>query len=357
MKCGIYSTGYYVPENVITDEMVQPLLDTITEGPGVGITRGMLGVKESRFASEGETATDMGYKAALDAIKNAGIDKSEIDLIVYNSSTPDHVGSPDGYLMQDMLGIYNAASLTLTGGCSGFMSACQVGARFIECGTYKTVLVICSEVVSKAGNIKPDGKGIEISGAVNAGDAAAAVILKPLKTDEGGILSGDLGGDGRGYEVLMIPAGGMRMPATVENVKQGLNFARMDDKNFKYSDGDETSVSATVAFATKSFTKGLDAVLSKASLKKEDITWLIPHQPNKNIIDILVERYSIPNSKVLMTIDKYACPWSAATPLTLAVNNEEGRFKKGDIIAMVAFGGGFSYGALCFSWNDKEDFI
>jgi|GEM_PF-3182503 len=355
-EVGIYSTGYYVPKNVITDEMIQPRLDLIKEGPAVGVKREMLGVKESRFVSKDETATDMAYEATLNAIENAKIDKSEIDLIIYNSSTPDHLGSPDGYLLQHKLEIYDAAAITIVSGCSGFMSAITTGLKYVSDGTYKTVLVVCSEAVSKICNIESDATGIEKSGALNAGDAAAAVILRRLKKGKKGIISTDLGGDGRGYEVLMVPAGGLRMPATVENVKAGLTYARMDDNNFAYGDKAEHSVSATVQFAAESFTKGVTNVLNRAKLTVNDIDWLIPHQPNLGLITTLAKRYGIPLEKMLISIDKYACPWSATTPLTLAIENEKNSFKSNDVIVMVAFGGGFGYGAVCFRWNNKNEF-
>ncbi len=357
MDVGILSTGYYVPENIITNEMVQARLELLSDGPAKGMTRAMLGIKNSRFVGAEETATDIGVKAAQNAIKNAYINKEEIDLIVYHSSTPDHLGSPDGYLVQHMLGIYGAAALTLTSGCSGFIAAIQTGQKFIADGTYRTVLVICAEVVSKACQINEKAEGIEKTGAINVGDAAAAVIIRALKPGQKGILSGDLGGDGRGYEVLMVPAGGMRLPATEENIKKGLTIARINDNNFKYDSNDSSSTSPTVQFAANSFVAGINNVLKRAKLDKEDISWLIPHQPNYELIKIMAGRYGIESPKILMTIEQFACPWSAATPLTLAIENEKSRFKKGDIVVIVAFGGGFAYGAICLSWNDAADFV
>lgn len=357
MDVGIYSTGFYVPSNIISNDMWEESLEKVRQNLHMNLSKEDFGIKETRFSDPKETSTDMAYNAIKAALESGDISPKDVDLLIYNSSTPDHIGSPDGYFLQEKLGLENAATLTMVGGCSGFISALITGEKYVKDGTYKTVVIAVAESVSKICGIEVNGTGIERSGAINAGDGAAAVVIKPLRAGKKGIISADLGGDGKGYEVLMVPAGGMRMRITENLLKEGLNYAVMDETKYKYYGHENKVVSPTTMFAIDSFKKGIVNVLSQAQKNIQDINWLIPHQPNIQLIHSLLKRMSIPKEKLLTTIDKYACPWSAAVPITLAHYDQLNTFMPDDLVVMVSFGGGFGYGAILARWCDKKDFI
>lgn len=355
-EAGIYSTGYYVPENIITNEMIDSKLAG-TNSPAAQYKRSDLGIKESRFVSKGEVATDLAYKASLKAIENAGISKDEVEFIVYCSTTPDHVGSLDGYKLQDKLGIKGAASITMVGGCSGFVYALTVASKFVKDGTYDTVLVVSGEVVSVAGGMEVDGTGVERTGGINAGDGAGAVILKPLKEGRKGIEASSMGGDGSGYDVLIMPAGGMKLPTSHETVTKDLHVAHFNDKKFSMTDNKNDTISQLMAFSISAFTKALDELLDKTDQCLEDIDWFIPHQPSLPVLNMLFSRYGIDIEKVVLNIERFACPWSATVPISLAVGDEASLFTKNQKLILIAFGGGLAYAGLTLCWNNKDDFL
>jgi len=325
-SAGITGVGAYLPERVLTNDELQKMVDTNDEW-----IRTRSGIKERRITSPEQATSDLAVIAGERALADAGAAAEELGLIIVATSTPDTIFPSTACLVQDRLGAKNAAAFDLSAGCSGFVYALATGSQFITSGTYKKVLVIGAESLSRITNWE-DRKTC-----VLFGDGAGAVVLSPVPTGNG-ILSFTLRSDGSKGSTLIIPAGGSRRPATRETVDQKLHTIHMDGQEvFK--------------FAVRIMGKAALEVLAAAGLQSSDIDYFIPHQANIRIIESAAKRLSLSMDKVLVNLERYGNTSTASIPVALAEAVQSGRVKQGDHIVMVGFGAGLTWGAAVVKWG------
>ncbi len=301
--------GRYLPDQVVTNADLEKKMDTSDEW-----IRTRTGIEERRIAEDGIGTVYMAARAAEKAIQNAGIGPEEIDLIITATVTPDHSFPSVSCEIQHEIGAVNAAAMDVSAACAGFMYGIITGKQFVETGAYKHVLVIGAEKLSKVIDWN------DRNTAVLFGDGAGAAILGPV-SDGRGILSFELGADGRGGKHLYQD----------EHVK--MNGREV----FK--------------FAVRQMGESSINVIEKAGLKKEDIDFLMAHQANIRIMESARERLGLPPEKMSVTVNKFGNTSSASIPLTMVEEIENGNVKEDDVIVMVGFGGGLTWGAIAMKWG------
>ncbi|MCO7126681.1 ketoacyl-ACP synthase III [Sporolactobacillus shoreicorticis] len=310
MSAGILGMGKFVPERVVTNTDLEKVMDTSDEW-----IRTRTGIEERRIADDETDTSDMAFAAANQAIRNAGLTAFDIDLILVATVTPDHPFPTVACMLQDRLGARRIPAMDISAACSGFIYGMITAKQFIDNGTLRHVLVVGVEKLSKITNW--DDRGT----AVLFGDAAAAAVLGNVSEGKG-ILSFELGADGSGGSYLY----------------QDGKYLKMNGREvFK--------------FAVRQMGESAVHVVEKAGLKKEDIDYLIPHQANIRIMEASRERLGIPEEKMIKTIQKYGNTSASSIPLALIDALEEGKIKDGDVLVMVGFGGGLTWGALTLKWG------
>jgi 3-oxoacyl-[acyl-carrier-protein] synthase III len=322
---GILGTGSYLPEKVLTNADLEKMVDTNDEWI---VSR--TGIRERRIAALDEASSDLSVKAAEKALKKAGIRAEELDMIIVTTVTPDMNFPATACLVQDRLGAKKAATFDLSAACTGFIYGISTGAQFIATGVYKYVLVIGVECLSRIVD------WTDRNTCVLFGDGAGAAVLGPV--EEGyGFLSFELGGDGSGGNLLNLPAGGSRLPASEKTIQERLHYVHMSGREvFK--------------FAVRVMGNATEEALAKAGLSKEDIDFLVPHQANIRIIDSAVKRLGLTEDKVVVNLDRYGNMSSASIPVALDEAVERGQIKKGDTMVLCGFGGGLTWGATVLKW-------
>jgi 3-oxoacyl-[acyl-carrier-protein] synthase-3 len=324
-KAGILGTGSFVPENKLTNQDLEKMVDTSDEWI---VSR--TGIKERRIAPQSMTTSYMATEAAKKAIEDAGIEASEIDLIIVATIVPDMNFPSTACLVQANIKATKAAAFDIEVGCSGFIYGLSIAKQFVESGTYKTVLVIAADVLSKITNWE------DRNTCVLFGDGAGAAIVGPVK-DGYGILDNVIGADGTGGMHLYMPAGGSRMPASEDTVKNKLHTIHMNGQEvFK--------------FAVNVMNTATVEVLNRCGLKPEDVDLFIPHQANIRIIDAAMKKLKLSKEKVFINLDKYGNMSAASVIVALDEALKAGRIKNGDIILMVAFGAGLTWGSTVIKW-------
>ncbi|MBU1871226.1 MAG: ketoacyl-ACP synthase III [Candidatus Omnitrophica bacterium] len=323
-KVGIIGVGEYLPKNVLTNADLERKVDTSDEWI---ITR--TGIKTRRLVSKGQAASDLGINAAKKALKDAGLAAEELDLIIVATITPDMQFPSTACFVQQGLKAVNAVCFDVSAACAGFVYALVVAQQFIAVGTYKNALIIGSEVLSTITDWK------DRNTCVLFGDGAGAAVLVPVKS--GGILSTVLGSDGRLNELLQLPAGGSRNPATHKSVEERLHYIKMrGNELFK--------------LAVKIMAGAAQDALKLAGLECKDIDWVIPHQANIRILMSMAKKLDLPVEKIYLNIDKYGNMSSASTATALCEAVKSKSIKKGDIVLLDAFGGGLVWGACVIKW-------
>lgn len=322
---GILGTGAYLPERVMTNADLEKMVDTSDEWI---VSR--TGIRERRIAAPDEASSDLAVKAAEKALQHAGISADDIDLIIVATVTPDMSFPATACLVQDRLGASKAATFDLSAACTGFLYGVATAAQFITTGVYKYALVIGVECLSRILD------WTDRNTCVLFGDGAGAAVLGPV--GEGyGFLSYELGGDGSGGDLLKLPAGGSRLPASEETLRQRLHTVSMSGREvFK--------------FAVRVIGTSTEEALKKAGMSKEDIDFLIPHQANIRIIDSAIKRFGLTEDKVVINLDRYGNMSSASIPVALDEAVKQGRIKKGDTLVLCGFGGGLTWGAAVLKW-------
>lgn len=329
IRAGIVGVGTCIPENVVTNEDIQKFLDTSDEW-----IQTRTGIKERRVVAADVATSDLAYEASLKALDDAGVRAEELDLVIVATNTPDMLFPATACLVQDKLGAVNAGAFDLLAGCTGFIYAVAVGAQFIAAGTARTVLVTGSETLTKVLNWK------DRNTCVLFGDAAGAVILRRVPGDRG-ILSSTLGSDGSGGRFLNMPAGGSRIPATVESIDQDLHFLHMNGREvFK--------------FAVRAMEDGSREVLRRAGLTNDDVDYLIPHQANIRIIEHAAKKMKLPMERVAVNVERFGNTSTASIPLALEESLNDGKIKDGDNVVMVGFGAGLTWAGLLIKWYDYK---
>jgi 3-oxoacyl-[acyl-carrier-protein] synthase-3 len=324
ISAAITAVGAYVPEFVLTNAMLETMVDTNDEW----ITT-RTGIKERRILKkEGKGTSFLAIRAAKDLLQKSGVDPLTIDLVVVATATPDMKAASTASYTATQIGATNAFSFDMDSACSGFLFGMSTAARFIESGRYKKVLLIGADKMSSIVNYKDRATCIIF------GDGAGAALFEP--NDEGlGVQDEYLRTDGSGREFLQATYGGSSNAITHEVLDRGGHYAFQEGKTvFK-------NAVFNMADAT---TK----IMERNQLNKTDVQWLAAHQANKRIINATAERMEISPEKVMMNIEKYGNTTSATLPLLL--NDYETQLKKGDTVIFAAFGGGFSWGSIYLKW-------
>ncbi|MBP1930749.1 beta-ketoacyl-ACP synthase III [Ammoniphilus resinae] len=326
---GILGTGACVPNKVLTNFDLEKIVDTSDEWI---VSR--TGIRERRITTDEEATSDLAYQAAQKALEAAGITADQLDLIIVATVTPDTSFPSTANILQDRLGAKKAAAFDLAAACTGFLYGLATATQFIQNGLYRYVLVIGAECLSKVVNWS------DRNTCVLFGDGAGAAVLGQV--EEGyGFLSFDLGSDGSGGDLLKVPAGGSRLPATEHTIANDLHYVSM-------------AGSEVFKFAVRVMGNSAEAAIQKAGLSKEDIDLLVPHQANMRIIDAAVKRFGLSMDKVVVNLDRYGNMSSASIPIALDEAVRTGRVNKGDHLVLVGFGGGLTWGATVMKWAAKE---
>jgi 3-oxoacyl-[acyl-carrier-protein] synthase-3 len=322
---GFLGLGKYLPENRLTNKDMEKIVDTTDEW----ITT-RTGIKERRVAGDDEATSDMAVKAAKKALENAKLKSEDIDLVIVATITPDMFFPSTACIVQNRLCINHAPAFDVSVACSGFIYGIAIANQFIKSGGYKRVLLIAAEKMSSVTDWK------DRSTCVLMGDGAGAAVLGEV--DEGGILSVYLGADGSKGDLLKMPAGGSRLPASLTTIGERLHFLKMQGNElFKH--------------AVKIMAEAALKATEPLGLKADDINLIIPHQANVRILNAVAKRMGIdPEKKLYLNIQKYGNMSAASTAVALAEAVEEGRVKKGDILLLDAFGAGLSWGAIVIKW-------
>jgi len=324
-KVGILGLGKYLPDTILTNKDLERMVETSDEW----ITK-RTGIKERRIARDDEATSDMAYKAAQNALKNAKTRAEDIDLIIVSTITPDMFFPSTACVLQSRLNITNIPAFDINVACSGFIYGITLANQFIKSGMCKRVLTVAAEKMSSITD------WTDRSTCVLMGDGAGAAVLGEVA--DGGILATHLGADGSKGDLLKMPAGGSRIPASIQSVEKRLHFMKMNGNElFKY--------------AVKLMADAAKKVTEPLGLKGDDIDLVIPHQANVRILNAVAKRMGIdPEKKLYLNIEKYGNMSAASSAVALTEAVEEGRIKKGDIILLDAFGAGLTWGAILIKW-------
>lgn len=308
---GIIGIGRELPEKILTNFDLEKMVDTNDEW-----IRTRTGIEERRIADDNTDTSDIALAAAKKAIDDAGIHPEDIDMIMVATVTPDQSFPSVACMIQEKLGAKKAAAMDLSAACAGFMYGMVTAKQFIDTGVYKYILVVGVEKLSKITNWE------DRNTAVLFGDGAGAAVLG--KVSEGrGILSFELGADGSGGKHLYL-----------------------DEEDYIYMNGREV-----FKFAVRQMGESSENVLVKAGLSKEDVDFLIPHQANIRIMEASRQRLNLPEEKLSKTVNKYGNTSAASIPISLVEELEAGKIKEDDVLVMVGFGGGLTWGAIAMRWG------
>jgi 3-oxoacyl-[acyl-carrier-protein] synthase-3 len=290
-----------------------------------------VGIRERHLADKGVASSDLAVEAVKRLEQQHPFDLQSVDLIVVGTVTPDMMYPSTACLVQNKLGISDTWGFDVSAGCSGFLYALNTGAKFVESGQYKNVLVIGSDVNSSMTDFTDRAVCIIF------GDGAGAALLQPAEDGEPGIIDHVAQIEGMGGQFLYMPGGGSLNPASHETVDQKMHYIHQDGKNvFKY--------------AVKKMAEMTEKVLAKHGLTGHDVDCFIAHQANRRIITATAERLGMPLEKVIINIDRYGNTTAGTIPLAMQTALEEKRLKKGDLVLLAAVGAGFTSGATLLRW-------
>ena len=330
----ITGLGYYVPDNVVTNEDLSKLMDTNDEW-----IQERTGIKERRHVIRGEdTTTSMGVKAAKIAIERAKIDKDEIDFIIFATLSPDYYFPGPGVLVQRDLGLKTVGALDIRNQCSGFVYALSIADQYIKTGMYKNILIIGSELHSHGLDMTTRGRGVSVI----FGDGAGAAIISRETDLTKGILSTHLHSEGQHAEELALIAPGMGKRWVTDIIHEN---DPNDESYFPYMNGQFVFKNAVVRF-TEVINEGLKA----NQLEVADINMLIPHQANLRIAQFIQQKFRLTDDQVYNNIMKYGNTTAASIPIALTEAWEQGKIKEGDLVVLAAFGSGFTWGSAIIRW-------
>lgn len=325
MNVGVLGLGIDVPDRILTNQYFEKLVETSDEWI---VTR--TGIRERRMAAEGDATSDLGARACAAAIRDAGMQPADIDMVVCCTFTPDYNCPSTACLIQKKTGAVNAGALDVNAACSGFIYGMSVAKAMIASGMIRTAVVAGAEVMTRFVDFS------DRNTCVLFGDGAGAVVLGRVEAPRG-ILSEVMGADGQGADLIKVAAGGSALPASVETVGNRQHAIRM-------------AGSEVYKFAVRIMGEAVDGALAKAGMSPDQIDLLIPHQANIRIIEAAAKRYKMDNGRVMVNLDKYGNTSSATVPLALFEAREQGRVSPGKVVALVAFGGGLTWAANIIRW-------
>ena len=290
------------------------------------------GIRERHVADKGVATSDLAVEAARDCLRKRGIDASEVELILVATVTPDMLFPATACLVQDKLGAQGAWGFDLSAACSGFIYALQVGAKFIESGAHRKVLVIGADVMSSIIDYTDRATCILF------GDGAGAALLEACEEDEVGLIDFVHEVDGAGGSALYMPGGGSLHPASVETVERRMHYVHQEG-------------GAVFKTAVRKMAELSEAVLKRNDVAGTEVDCFIPHQANRRIITATAERLGMPEDRVVINIGDYGNTTGATIPLAMGTALEQGRLKKGDLVLLASFGGGYTVGATLLRWE------
>ena len=327
--CTLAGTGSKVPDRILTNADLERMVETSDEWI---VTR--TGIRERRISEPGQAVTDLALPAAQAALEMAGVSALDVDKIIVATVTPDRILPSASCTLQERLGATHAAAFDLNAACSGFVYGVSVGAGLIAAGTADTVLVIGAETLSKIVDYE------DRATCVLFGDGAGAAVLRPCDPGHG-ILAARLRSDGSQGHVLEIPAGGSRLPASHETVNAHGHFIKMKGNElFKFS-----------VRAMETVTR---QAVEEAGITLDKVRFLVPHQANMRIIQAVADRLGVGDDRLVLNIDRFGNTSAASIPISLDELLRSGRVMPGDMIGLVAFGGGVTWGAIVLEWDPSR---
>ncbi|OOP57466.1 MAG: 3-oxoacyl-ACP synthase [Candidatus Brocadia carolinensis] len=324
-RASITGIGSYLPGKVLTNYDLEKMVDTSDDWI---IQR--TGIKERRIIENGQVTSDLATQAALRAMEDAGVSPQDLDMIITSTITPDHIFPSTSCFIQQKLGATRASAFDILAACAGFIYAMSIGQSFVNSGAMETVLVVGAECLSTITDYT------DRTTCVLFGDGAGAVVMQKSGTKHE-ILSTSLAADGSQADVLIMPGGGAKTPASIESVQQREHYIQFKGKEvFK--------------LAINNITNLILETVTKNDLTINDIDLIIPHQSNLRIIEATMEKLGLPMEKAFVNIDKYGNTSSASIPIAIDEARKEGRLSSGDLVMLVAFGGGLTWGSSLIRW-------
>jgi len=327
VRAKISSVGAYVPPRVLTNADLEKMVDTNDQW-----ILERTGIRERHMVENGKATSDMAVEAAKACLARRGVDPSEIDCIIVGTVTPDMLFPSTACLVQAKLGATKAWGFDLSAACSAFPYSLQVGAKFIESGAHKKVLVIGADTMSSIVDYT------DRSTCILFGDGAGCVLLEPCEEGEVGLIDFYHEVDGSGGAALNMPAGGSLKPPSHETVDAREHFIRQDGQT-------------VYKFAVRKMMEASEKVLTANNVQGTELAAFIPHQANKRIILATADRLGMPEDRVVINIDRYGNTTGGTIPLAMSTALEEGRLKKGDLVLLASVGAGFTVGATLLRWE------
>jgi 3-oxoacyl-[acyl-carrier-protein] synthase-3 len=324
-RATITGMGAWAPKRILSNADLERMVETNDEWI---VQRS--GIRERHIADEGEATSDLAVRAAQQALERANLVPEDIDFIVVGTTTPDHFFPTTANLVQHRLGCRRAGSVDVLAACAGSVYSLGIGAKFIETGKYRRVLCIGAETLSKITDFTDRGTCVLLA------DAAGAAVLEATEEDRG-IIDVDLYSDAQYADLLHMPAGGSRHPATRETVDARMHYARMKG-------------SEVFKVAVRMFTECTRTILERHGLTASDVDLFVPHQANLRIIEAAAKRVDLPMERVFVNVDRFGNTGAASVYVALDEAMEAGRLRRGDLVLVAAFGGGFAWGAALLRW-------
>lgn len=317
-----------MPQRVMTNDDLAKIVDTSDEW-----IASRTGIRARRIAADGEATSDLAAAAARNAMEMAGVKPQELDLVIVATVTPDMFFPSTSCIVQKKIGAKNAVCFDISAACSGFLYAMQTARHFLNGGPLKTALVIGAEKLSSLINWQ------DRNTCVLFGDGAGAVVLRRDSSPDapGRVISSVMGSDGALADLLRVPGGGSALPVTPENVGSRPNTIHMEGRE-------------TFKHAVTRMCRASEQALKEAGLTAKDVALVIPHQANARIISAIAERLGVPAERTFINLDKYGNTSAATIPVALDEANRGGRIKRGDVLLLVAFGGGFTWASAVVRW-------
>jgi len=324
-RARIIGVGAYAPKRILTNADLEKIVATTDEWI---VQRS--GIRERHIADETEATSDLAVKAAQQALERANLTPDDIDFIVVATTSADMPFPSTANFVQYKLGCRRTGSVDVWAACTGSIYSLSIGAQYIQTGKYRRVLCIGAEILSRITDWTDRGTCVLLA------DAAGAVVLAP-STDERGLIDADLYSDGAHAELLQVPGGGSRHPASRETVDARMHYVKMKG-------------SELFKIAVRMFTESTAAILGRHGFTADDVDLFVPHQANLRIIEAAVKRLGLPMDRVFVNLDRYGNTGAASIYVALEEAASTGRLKPGDLVLMAAFGGGVTWGAALYRW-------
>ena len=325
IRAKITGVGAYAPKRIVTNAE----LETMVETSDAWIQQ-RSGIRQRHFVDETEATSDLALRAAQQAMERANLLPEDLDLIVLGTTSGDMIFPTTANILQQRLGCRKIGSLDLYAACSGSVYSMSVASQFIQTGKYRHVLAVGAESLSRITDFTDRATCVLLA------DAAGAVVLEPCE-DGSGIIDTDLYSDGAHWELLYMPGGGSRMPATHDTVDRRMHYAKMKG-------------SELFKVAVRMFVECAETILTRHGFTANDVNLFIPHQANLRIIEAAAKRLDMPMERVFVNVDRYGNTGAASVYVALEEAVAAGRLKRGDLVLMAAFGGGVTWGAALMRW-------